>query len=566
MARRKYKIRTQAKEELEPEEILLDSEEKKKEKKGRLEVPIQDKVFLVVVALLGFLICALFIRSFYLIEVKSEELKNAAIENYLRIIYTESPRGLVYSKDNIPLVKNITAETEEGKTFFRYYPDSSYFSAIIGYTREATKKEIEQDPSYYQLGDWIGKIGLEREYEDYLRGDKGIREMTVNARGELLSDELRRQPIQGNNLVLNINAGLQKKIYDELEKKAGDRNAAAIALNPQNGKILALVTLPSDDNNVFSRKLSQKEFERLEEERKINNPNWVLSGLFPSGSTIKPLIAAAALEENIITPQTQINCLGKVTIPNPWEPLRPSIKKDWKTHGVTDLNKAIAQSCNIYFFTVGGGYGDIEGLGISKIKKYLNLFYIENELGIDLPGEKVGFVPTPSWFENKRSKIEKRQWSIADIYDLSIGQGYFSVTPLHLAVSLSSFANGGKIYQPQVVDRVVTHEEKTILDIRPQILRENFIEKENIDAVQTGMRECVLSGSCRQLLSLPINSAGKTGTAESIGSREPHAWFVSFAPYEDPQILLLVMIEYGGSGEKVTVPVAKSVLQWYFTR
>lgn len=564
MARYKYKVRTQVKEELEPEEILLDSEEKRKGEKGRLEVPIKDTVFFIILILISLLCGSLFVRGFYLISIRGKELKAEATDNYLKIIYTEAPRGIIYSRDNIPLVENLETENEEKKSFSRHYLDSLYFSPIIGYTREATKEEIESDSSYYRLGDWIGKNGLEKEYEKYLRGGKGMREEIINAKGRILSDELKRESVQGNNLVLNIDAELQKRLYDEIKKRAGGKNAAAIALNPQNGNILALVSFPSDDNNVFSQRLSKEELKKLEKERKINNPNWALSGFYPSGSTIKPLIAAAALEEEVVTPRTKINCRGRVLIPNPYGP--PTSKKDWKTHGITDLNKAIAESCNVYFFTVGGGYGDIKGLGISRIKKYLDLFYIEKELAIDLPGEKVGFVPTPEWFKKKREFVEKRYWSIADVYDVSIGQGYFSTTPLHLAVALSSIANGGKIYQPQIVDKIINSDKKTILDLEPKILRENFIKEENIEAVREGMRECVLRGSCRQFLSLPVSSAGKTGTAESSGNREPHAWFVSFAPYEKPKILLLVMIEHGGSGEKVAAPIAKEVLKWYFTR
>ncbi|MFH0987657.1 MAG: penicillin-binding transpeptidase domain-containing protein [Patescibacteria group bacterium] len=559
----KYKIRVQKKEELEPEEILFDSDEKKKEEKGRLEVPIRDTIFLIVLTFIFLIFISLFTRSLFLIEVRGEELRAKASENYLKNIYIEAPRGLILSEDGVLLTKNIKNDSKE-KPFDRYYPNSFYFSSIIGYSRQATKEEIESDPSYYRLGDWIGKDGLEKEYEIHLRGEKGIREKIINAKGEVLSDQITKEPVQGNSLVLNINAALQKKVFDALKKGAGNKNAAAIALNPQNGKVLALVSLPSDNNNIFSGKLSAEELEELESNKKINNPNWVLSGLYPPGSIIKPLIAAAALEENIVNPSTSIDCRGRVVIPNPWDSSNPSVKKDWKTHGVTNLKKAIAQSCNIYFFTVGGGYDDIKGLGISLIKKYLDLFYIEKEVGIDLPGENVGFVPSADWFKKEREELEKRNWSIADIYDVSIGQGYFSTTPLHMAVALSSIANGGKIYQPQIVDRIEDVSKRTILDITPKVLKEDFIKKENIDAVRKGMRECVLTGSCRQLLSLPVSSGGKTGTAEAPGDKEPYAWFVSFAPYEKPEIILLVMIEYGGGGEKVAEPIAEEVLQWYF--
>jgi penicillin-binding protein 2 len=513
--------------------------------------------------------------------VEGSELSKKAEENYLRISYVPAPRGLIYSKEGILLVENIASqeksqepgmEKQKIENFYRKYIGPSeaknlYFSLITGYMREVSPEEKEKD-SYYSFGDWIGKSGLEKEYEKYLRGTKGQREKIVNAEGEILSDKVKEEPQKGGDLILNIDAGLQKKIYDTIFKKVPDKNSAAIALNPQNGNILALVSLPSDDNNIFSKKLSEEGISKLEEEKKIYNLNRAIAGLYPSGSTIKPIIGAAALEENIVTPQTRIDCKGRIIIPNRWDPQKPYVKLDWKAHGITDLEKAIAESCNVYFYTVGGGDREIEGLGIDRIKKYLDLFYIEDKLGIDLPGEEIGFVPTPGWFKSEREKTEKRPWSISDVYDVSIGQGYFLTTPLHLALSLSAIANGGKIYQPQIVDKIVGSNKEVIKDIKPKILNEGFIKKENIEAIREGMRACVLSrsGSCRQLLSLPVTSAGKTGTAQTEGTKEPHAWFVSFAPYENPEILLLIMVEYGGSGEKVTEPIAKEVLDWYFSR
>ena len=277
MEKYKYKVRTQIKEELEPEETLLDSEETKKKEKGRLEVPIKDTVFVIIFILLSIFSLSLFVRAFYLIEIKGEEFTARATDNYLRVVYTEAPRGIIYSQDGTPLVKNV--ETKEERSFLRYYPENFYFSPILGYTREATEEEIESDPTYYQLGDWIGKDGLEKTYEEYLRGEKGMREKILNAKGELLSDKFKKEPLQGNNIILNIDAKLQKKIYDEIKKRAGNKNAAAIALNPQDGSVLALVSLPSDDNNVYSQRLSKEKLAKLEKEKKINNPNWVLSGL-----------------------------------------------------------------------------------------------------------------------------------------------------------------------------------------------------------------------------------------------------------------------------------------------
>lgn len=571
---KKYKVKTKFEEILEPEEILLDTKERETKDKGKLEVPIKNNVFIVVFALFLLLFLLLFLRTSQLVFREGGEMKKAAVENYLRTIYYESPRGLVYSKDGKLLVKNIKIASakktkkvsgEKERKYYRKYINSFYFSPIMGYTREADEKELKNDSSYYEPGDWIGKDGIEKEYEEYLRGKKGIRERIVNSKGKILSDKIKRKPEIGDKIVLNIDYGLQKKIYDTIKKRVPQKDAVAIAINPQNGAILSLVSIPSDDNNIFSqKKISATQLATLQKQRKIYNINKAIFANFPSGSIIKPLMAAAALQEKVISTTTTINCIGSVTIPNPWVPTKPTIKKDNRTHGLTNLTKAIAESCNVFFFTIGGGYKDIEGLGMTRIKKYLDSFYIEKKLDIDLPGENTGFVPTKEWFEKNQKKITGRNWSIADVYDASIGQGFFSSPPLHMAMALSAIANGGKIYQPQVVDKIET--KNGIKDIKQKVLNKGFIDEKNLIIVKQAMRACVTSssGSCRRLKSLPVEAAGKTGTAESDKGDLTHAWFVSFAPYKNPKIFLLVFVEYGGGGESVAEPIAQEVLGWYF--
>ena len=573
---KKYQVKTSFKEILEPEEILLDTKERRTKDKGKLEVPIRNNIFIVVFILFIFLFTVLIARTSQLVFREGDQMEKAAVENYLRTIYYESPRGLVYSKDGKVLVKNIktksTKETKKAgeqkeKQYYRKYIDSFHFSPIMGYTREANEEELKKDASYYESGDWVGKDGIEKEYEEYLRGKKGVRERIVDSKGKILSDRIKRQPKIGDSVVLNIDYGLQKKIYDTIKKRVPQKDAVAIAVNPQNGAVLALVSIPSDDNNVFSqKKISANQLKELQEERKIYNINKAISAAFPAGSIIKPLIAVAALQEKVISTTTTINCIGSVTIPNPWNPKKPTIKKDNRTHGLTNLSKAIAESCNVFFFTIGGGYKDIEGLGMNRIKKYLDSFYIEKKLNIDLPGESTGFVPTKEWFDKTQAKRTGRNWSIADVYDASIGQGFFSSPPLHMAMALSSIANGGKIYQPQIVDKIKTSD--GVKDIKPEVLNKGFIDDENIIKVKQAMRSCVTSpsGSCRRLQSLPVEAAGKTGTAESDKGDLTHAWFVSFAPYQNSKIFLLVFVEYGGGGESVAEPIAKEVLDWYFKK
>lgn len=569
-----YKIKVQKREEIEPEEIFLDPQKMEKKQKGRIEFPIKNSIFSFIFVLFLFVNLLLLGKTAHLTLARGEEFSEKAKNNYQRIFSIEAPRGLIYSSDGILVSSNIEEKVEnideagnkiKSRKFSRSYQEGYYFSHILGYVNQVLQEEIGKN-SFYQTGDRIGREGIEKEYEEFLRGEKGKIEKVVNVKGKFLPGEEITDPTQGSTLILNINGALQKKIYDIFKEKVPDKKAVAIALNPQTGEVLSSVSTPSYDNNLISEKYNDYAQDPLKPLL-----NRVLAGFYPSGSTIKPFIGAAGLEEGIITPETRINDLGYISIPNPYNPSSPTIKKDWKAHGITDLKKALAESCNVYFFSVGGeGNKDtkgkeIEGLGIERIKKYLDLFFFEEKVGIDLPGEKTGFVPTPEWFEKEKKETEKRNWSIADVYDVSIGQGFFQTTPLHLATAMEAIANGGKIIKPQLVNRIETSDGKLIKKFEPETIRENFIKTENLEAVKQGMRECVLTGSCRQLLSLPVTSAGKTGTAESEGDKEPHAWFISFAPYENPEILLVVLVEYGGSGEKVAASIAKEALNYYFS-
>jgi len=259
------------------------------------------------------------------------------------------------------------------------------------------------------------------------------------------------------------------------------------------------------------------------------------------------------LQEKIISP-TRIIIGGEAIYVGSYQFL------DWKAHGPVNLTKAIAQSCNIYFYTVGGGYGDIEGLGIDRIKKYSNLFGFGNLLGVDLPAEKPGLVPDKEWKES----VKNERWYIGDTYHVSIGQGDVLATPLQIAAYTATIANGGKLFQPQIVDKIINDSNDLIEDIKPKIIRDNFIDSENIKWIQKGMRENVVYGSGVSLSTLPIEVAGKTGTAQYYGNQKTHAWYIAYAPYDDPEIAIAVIVEGGGEGHAAAVPVVKEVFGWYF--
>ena len=441
------------------------------------------------------------------------------------------------------------------------------FSHILGYTGKISKNEYLENKNY-TFDDTIGKIGIEKYYESYLRGIPGQIEIKKSAKGESKEKVIKKEPVPGNNLILNIDAELQIKLYEALQKSIeniGAEKGAAVALDPRNGAVLALVSFPSYDNNVFSIGVTEKELEEFKKKQALFNR--AISGQYVVGSTIKPLEAIAALEEQIISPSKLINDTGVIEIRSRYNPEVVYRFGGIKPHGWVDMRKAIAVSSNIYFYTIGGGFKEQQGLGPSRIKKYLEKFGWGTKTGIDLPYESDGFIPTPEW----KLKALKEQWWDGDTYNLSIGQSFLKVTPLQVAVAYSAIANGGTVYQPQLVNKIVSYKDGQEIPIKtfsPAIVRENFLDRQNIKVVREGMRDCVHQpyGTCYFLNNLPVEVAAKTGTAQTSRADFYNTWIALFAPYENPEIVLVVTIENVEGLRAATLPVAYEVLEWYFRK
>lgn len=452
-------------------------------------------------------------------------------------------------------IKNVGGVKLENSAI-RKYVDGSYFSDIIGYSGRINQKELDSNPDYL-LTDTIGKEGLELSYEQELRGVYGKQEVEVNSLGQVNRSIQSQKPYSGSDLVLNIDAELQKRLYDEIakmnEKYPSSTGGSAVAIDPRDGSVLALVSYPSYDNNIFAKGITSAEYSALLND--ANRPlfNRVIAGEYPPGSTFKPMMAAAALQEKVISPTRRIADSGSINVGG-W------VFVDWKAHGEVDLVKAIAQSCNVYFYTVGGGYGDISGLGGERIKKYANLFGMGNPTGIDIPGEKSGLIPDENW----KREVKDEPWYIGDTYHMSIGQGDVLATPLQIANYTAAVANGGTLYEPHLVDKILDIDGNVVREIEPKVIGKDFIDAENIAWVQKGMRENVVSGSGMSISALDVESAGKTGTAQYAGNQKSHAWYTVYAPYKNPEIVMAIMIEGGGEGHLASVPIAKNILHWYF--
>jgi penicillin-binding protein 2 len=455
------------------------------------------------------------------------------------------------------------------KNTVRNYAFGSIFSHVLGYTGKISKDDLVNS-STYTASDYVGKTGLENYYESELRGVPGKTEIIKNATGITKGTQVLSQPKSGDNLVLNIDADLQKVVYDSLAKSIknlGAKKGAAVALNPKTGAVLALVSYPSYDNNIFSKGISQADYNAL-----ISDPNQpffdrVINAKYPTGSTIKPFLASGALQENLINPNKIINDPGYILVKSQNDPSVVYKFAGVVPHGLVDMRKAIAVSSNIYFYTIGGGYEDQKGLGPAGIKKYLDIYGWEQKTGIDLPGEFKGFVPSPTW----KLQTKKEQWWDGDTYNLSIGQSDLQVTPLQVAVAYCAIANGGTLYKPQIVQKIVDNSGDTpvtVQEFKPEVAGTINIDQKNLQVVREGMRDGVREsyGSSVMLNDLPVAVAGKTGTAETGKAGFYNTWSSNFAPYDNPEIVFVTTIEGVEGLRAATLPVAHDVLQYYFSR
>ncbi|OGY81689.1 MAG: penicillin-binding protein 2 [Candidatus Kerfeldbacteria bacterium RIFCSPHIGHO2_12_FULL_48_17] len=443
----------------------------------------------------------------------------------------------------------------------RQYLGNESLGHILGYTGKISQAEVE-DPAYadYLLTDYVGKTGLEASYERVLKGVDGKKQIEVDSFGREKEVIAESESTGGKNLLLSLDQDLQTFIYEQVRaffETSDATDAAVVVLDPRDGSILASLSFPTYDSNVFHQGTDSAKIEEI-----FQNPDNPLlfrpiQGTYPSGSTFKPVVAAAGLQEGVITPTTTVSSVGGIEI-GQW------VFPDWKPggHGQTNVTKALAESVNTFFYIVGGGYNGDDGLGVERLTEYAKKFGFGEKSGIDLPSEVSGFLPTKQWKEDTYGE----RWYIGDTYHYAIGQGQILVTPLQLANSIATIINGGKLYQPRFVKEFLNPDGSVSSTPDPVIRREGFIDPQHLNTVKDGMRQAVLAGSARSLQELPVSSGGKTGTAQFGSGGKTHSWFVGFAPYENPEVVIAVLVEGAGGGNDAALPIARETLQWYFTR
>lgn len=420
---------------------------------------------------------------------------------------------------------------------------SPAFAHIIGYVGKTSKDDLSarKDLTAY---DSVGRAGLEAYYDDLLRGKNGKKLIYRNIYGKIEKIEEAEDKKIGGELTTTVDAEFQQYFYNRLLdglRSLGRNSGVGLALNPKNGEVLALSSMPSFDGNNVSEYLSNP-YEPLF--------NRAVAGVYNPGSTIKPIHATAALREGVIVPKGQIFSAGFIEIPNPFDPSHPSRFLDWRPHGWVDLYSAIARSSNVYFYEVVGGFEDQRGVGVGKIIEYWKKFGFDKKTGIDLPGESTGFLPNPE----EKEKRTKTIWRIGDTYNIAIGQGDIAVTPLELINAVIAIGTG-RAMRPHLVSGP---ENQVILDLSE--FEPQFKE------VRKGMEDTVSKpyGTANKLSDLPFRIAAKTGSAQTANNTKINALFVGLAPAHDPQIAILILIENAREGSLNTIPIAKDVLGWYY--
>ena len=440
----------------------------------------------------------------------------------------------------------------------RQYASNS-FSHILGYIGKVSKEEVETKPSLLVAG-FDGKSGLEKTYDDYLQGIPGQRRTEVDAQGHMVRLLSEISPQIGSTVKTSIDKDLQLKATEILQAKLDEVKSQGVIVieDPRDGSVKAMVSLPDYDGTKVSAGLSTEEYKNLTEDRSLPMYNRAVAGTYPPGSTIKPFIASAALQDGVVSSSAAFETPAEITVGQWTFP-------DWKKHdGVTDVRRAIAESNNIFFFALGGGWGPIKtGLGPDRIKEGLEKFGFGSKVGIDIPSESAGFIPTPQW---KKSKTGEN-WYIGNTYNMSIGQGDVLVTPLQICNATATIANGGKLFKPHLVTSVLKPGGDVLRQFTEidNLVAKDVYSQDVLQAVREGMRQTVTSGSARSVfdLSFPIDVAAKTGTAQFGTEEKTHAWFTSYAPYDDPKIAITVIVEGAGEGFEHAAPVASDIYQWW---
>ncbi len=534
------------------DEIFLDSENIQQfdiqQFEGRLERPVSKKT----IWFLGFaftLCIVIFLgRLGYLQINKGEAYLERSQNNTLgrHIIFAD--RGIIYDRNKKELVWNKKDDISDFAVR-SYLPDG--FSHVLGYVSYPAQDKV----GHYWQEEFIGKDGIEKQYNDKLAGENGTKIVETDAKGNIYSENVVNAPKRGEDIVLALDFRIQEQLFKSIKnltEKISFNGGAGMIMDAQNGEIIASASYPEYNSEILSLGKDNASISQyLNDKRKVFLDR-TLSGLYTPGSIVKPFVALGVLNEGVIDPSKKILSAGSISIPNPFFPELKSIFKDWKVHGWVDMRQALAVSSDVYFYQVGGGFEGQPGIGIANIEKYSRMFGIGEKTGVDMPDEKEGIIPNPEW---KAKNFKGDPWRVGDTYNTAIGQYGYQVTLIQMARAISAIANDGTLLTPHFL---LSDKE---MELKSSIINLN---QAYFDIVHEGMRKCVTEGTCIALNVPYVKVAGKTGTAQlGIALNKVNSWVVGFFPYDKPKYVFVILMEAGPANNNIGAPtVMREFLDW----
>ncbi len=543
--------------EIEPDEIFLDSKNipqfEVEQLEGRIEKPVGKRIFFLF-SIFFIIVEFMFMVRLWSVQVSGGEAFSILSENNrLRSIKLFSDRGIIYDRFGQKLAWNDVNSRE--------YLGGGGLSHIVGYIGYPNKEDTSDIDALYSK-EMMGKAGIEKIYNDILKGEAGSKLIETDAHNNIKSESVQNLPKDGGNIYLSIDSEFQAKLYQYIESLSAERGftgGAGIFMDINSGEIISIASFPEYDSNVLSRGEPREKINSYLTDKRTPFVDRAVSGLYAPGSIMKPVMALAALNEKIIAPEKEIFSSGSISLPNPFFPDKRTIFPDWKAHGWVDMRKALAVSSDVYFYEIGGGFEDIKGLGIGKIGEYSRMFGLGEKTGVDIEGEGVGLIPSPE--VKKNNPLNDDIWRIGDTYNASIGQGDFLVTVLQMVKMVSAVATDGILLNPHLIKKC----EGECKDVSPDKFKSSVkidIPLEYFNVVKEGMRMAVTEGTAKGLDLSNVEIAAKTGTAE-IGSKYVNSWVIGFAPYKNPKIAFAVVMEKGDRNNTIgALYVTRQAFEW----
>ncbi len=550
----RFKFTKRAAPNLTLEEVMLDTHavptQDASRLEGRITFPVSRNALVPLVMLMCIVFGITIVRASDLMVIHGVDYRELSENNRLQHSRIPAERGSIYDRNGVMLATNKLSPEESAEIFReRLYTTATGTSHVLGYVRMPARDERG---FYYREG-VEGVAGVELAYDEVLRGKEGVKILETDARMDTVSEGWVERPTPGTSITLTIDSRIQSALNQfiaELAETAPFHGGAGVLMDVHTGEILALTSFPE----YSPQALVDGDQMRIAEyggNKRTPYLNRIIAGQYTPGSIVKPFLAAAALTEGIVTPDTTFVSTGALRLANPYAQGQYSVFTDWRAHGEVDLRRALAISSNVYFYYVGGGYGSQPGLGITRIEEYMKKFGFGLPTGMSLQGETYGTIPSPRW--KSEAFPDDPTWRIGNTYHTSIGQYGFQVTPLQAVRAVASIANGGILLTPRV------EKEHTAYGAR-----EVGISEEHLAVIREGMRAAVKDGIARGLAAEYVSVAAKTGTAEiGLDKSYVHSWVMGFYPYDTPRYAFVVMMEHGPRTNLIgATSVMRRLLDW----